>query len=237
LSYVAVLEHLLDPRDQMQAVSALLGPGGYVFVSVPDGESFVQHTRAPFQQFSVEHINYFTGRSLANVMGAAGYRLVAQRRLVMRLGTDGRDPALEAIYRWDGVVRPVEPDPSGSDFIRAYVHECGQVEAGIAERLGRLAASGDPIYVWGTGTHTLHLLESSPLKDCRIEAFLDSNPHYTGGTLVGRPVLAPSRLSTVDAPILVGSAVSQSSIAAAARARFGPDVPLILLYEATDAPR
>jgi hypothetical protein len=100
----------------------------------------------------------------------------------------------------------------------------------LLERIARLASSGERIYVWGTGTHTLHLLQTSRLGDCRIEAFLDSNPHYAGATLAGRPVIAPSELLAVDAPILVSSAVSQSGIADAARERFGQDVPLILLH-------
>jgi hypothetical protein len=79
-------------------------------------------------------------------------------------------------------------------------------------------------------SRALHLLQTSRLGDCRIEAFLDSNPHYAGVTLAGRPVVAPSELQAVDAPILVSSAVSQSGIAAAARERFGQDVQLILLY-------
>ncbi len=47
-------------------------------------------------------------------------------------------------------------------------------------------------------------------------------------------MIAPSALQAIDAPILVSSAVSQTGIADAARARFGPDVPLILLYGAAD---
>jgi 2-polyprenyl-3-methyl-5-hydroxy-6-metoxy-1,4-benzoquinol methylase len=230
VSYVAVLEHVLEPREQMRAVSRLLRRDGLLFVSVPAAGSFKDHVDAPFQEFSVEHINYFTSRSLSNVMGAEGYSLVAERVVVLPLGTDGHGPALEAVYRWDGIVRPSQPDPSGADDIREYTRRCGGVEASILERIASMASSGERIYVWGTGTHTLHLLQASRLGDCRIEAFLDSNPHYVGGVLAGRPVIAPSDLQVADAPILVSSAVSQSGIAEAARERFGPDVQLILLY-------
>lgn len=230
VSYVAVLEHVLEPREQVRAVSRLLRRNGFVFVSVPDAGSFKDHTDAPFQEFSVEHINFFTRRSLGNAMAAEGYSLAAERIVVLPLGTDGQGPALEAVYRWDGIEQPLEPDPSGADDIRAYIRRCAPKEALLLERIARLASSGERIYVWGTGTHTLHLLQTSRLGDCRIEAFLDSNPHYAGATLAGRPVIAPSELLAVDAPILVSSAVSQSGIADAARERFGQDVPLILLH-------
>jgi SAM-dependent methyltransferase len=230
VSYVAVLEHVLEPREQVRAVSRLLRRDGFLFVSVPAAGSFKDHVDAPFQEFSVEHINYFTSRSLSNVMGAEGYSLVAERVVILPLGTNGHGPALEAVYRSDGIVRPPQPDPSGADDIREYIRRCGVVEASILERIARLASSAERIYVWGTGTHTLHLLQASRLGDCRIEAFLDSNPHYVGGVLAGRPVIAPSDLRVADAPILVSSAVSQLGIAAAARERFGPDVQLMLLY-------
>lgn len=230
ISYVAVLEHVLSPREQVRAVTRLLRPGGYIFVSVPDAGAFRDHAEAPFQEFSVEHINYFTGRSLANAMAVEGYSLVAQRNVVLAFGTDGEGPALEAIYRWDGVAGTALQDVTGVDGVRAYVSASSMNEAAVADRIADLAASGERIYVWGTGTHTLHLLETSRLGECRIEAFIDSNPHYAGATLAGRPVIAPAALEAADAPILVSSAVTQTGIADAARARFGPDVPLILLY-------
>jgi SAM-dependent methyltransferase len=230
VSYVAVFEHVLEPREQAQAVSRVLRPGGCLFVSVPDAGSFKAHVAAPFQEFSVEHINYFTSQSLANAVGAEGFTLVAERVIVLPLGTDGHGPALEAVYRWDGVKRPPNRDHAGADAVRDYIRRCQETEDRILERIDRLASTGERIYVWGTGTHTLHLLETSRLGDCRIEAFLDSNPHYAGSTLVGHRVIAPADLRFADAPILVSSAVSQSGIADAARQRFGPDVPLILLY-------
>lgn len=149
---------------------------------------------------------------------------------MLPLGSNGQGPALEAVYRWDGTAHPPQPDPTGADDIREYIRRCGGVQASILERIARLASSGERIYVWGTGTHTLHLLQTSRLGDCQIEAFIDSNPHYAGATLAGHRVLAPAELAAVDAPILVSSAVSQSGIAAAARERFGHDVQLILLY-------
>ena len=236
VSYVMVLEHVLEPREQVREVRRLLRRDGFLFVSVPAAGSFKDHSDAPFQEFSVEHINYFTSRSLANVMGAEGFTPVADRVVMVPLGSDGHAPALEAVYRWDGTVQAPQPDPTGAVDVREYIRRCGIAEASTLDRIERLATSGERIYVWGTGTHTLHLLQTSRLGDCRIEAFLDSNSHYAGGVLAGRPVLAPSDLRVADAPILVSSAVSQSSIAEAARKRFGPEVPLILLYGVADGP-
>jgi hypothetical protein len=149
---------------------------------------------------------------------------------MLAFGSNAHGPALEAIYRWSGSAQPIDRDTAGAAAIREYVELSAKRQAAVIDLIADLAARGDRIYVWGTGTHTLHLLETSRLGDCRIEAFLDSNPHYAGATLIGRPVLAPADLDAADAPILVSSSVSQSGIAEAARKRFGADVPLILLY-------
>ncbi len=230
ISYLEVLEHVLEPRGLVRATGTFLEPGGHLFVSVPDAGEFPDHVDAPFQEFSVEHINYFTGHSLANLMAAEGFTLVAQRSVVLPLGADGHGPALEAIYRRDRTAGALQPDPSDADPVREYVRLCLDAETRTIARIADLASSGSPIYVWGTGTHTLHLLRVSRLGECAIEAFIDSNPHYAGSTLAGRPVVSPADLAGIEAPILVSSAVSQASIATAARERFGPDVPLILLY-------
>src|ERR1035437_5855827 len=106
VSYVAVLEHVLEPREQVREVSRLLRRDGFLFVSVPAAGSFKDFIDAPFQEFSVEHINYYTSRSLANAMGAEGFTPVAERVVVLPLGSDGQGPALEAVFRWDGIARP-----------------------------------------------------------------------------------------------------------------------------------
>lgn len=230
VSYIAVLEHLLSPRDQVRAIAEVLAPNGLLFVSVPNGGAFRDGADAPYQEFSVEHINFFTSGSLRNLMAAEGYELVAERTPLLAFGSNAHGPALEAIYRWRGSTQPIRRDTLGAAAIREYVELSAKRQAGVIERIAGLAASGERIYVWGTGTHTLHLLKTSRLGDCRIEAFLDSNPHYAGASLIGRPVLAPADLAAADAPILVSSAVSQSGIAEAARKRFGADVALILLY-------
>ncbi len=230
VAYIAVLEHLLTPREQVRDLTKVLIPDGLLFVSVPNAGAFRDGADAPYQEFSVEHINFLTSESLANLMSAEGYTLVAERTPMLAFGSDGAGPALEAVYRWDGVVRPTRRDDTGATAIREYLELSAKRQAGAIDRIAQLAQTQQPIYVWGAGTHTLHLLERSRLGECRIEAFLDSNPHYAGATLIGRPVLAPASVPTVAAPILVSSSVSQAGIAAAARERFGADVPLILLY-------
>jgi SAM-dependent methyltransferase len=230
ICFVAVLEHLVDPVPALRDLTGLLRPDGALYLLVPDAARFDDHLHAPFQEFSVEHINYFTPVSFRNLLAAAGFEVFAERRSVVEVSHDASGPAIEVLCR--RTTRPAgrSDDRAGVESVRSYIRASTAKEAAIQGKIGEIADSRRPIYVWGTGTNALHLLAVSRLGECNIVAFIDSNPHYSGHTLAGRTVVSPGQIDAVDAPILVASAVSQSAIAAAARETFGPDVALILMY-------
>ena len=230
VSLVAVLEHLVDPGAALRDVAELLTADGMLYLHVPDAAGFSDDVDAPYQQFSVEHINYFTAASLRNLLAPLGLEVVVQRAIVVRLSDNAEGPALEVLCRRTDRNLAFERDSEGVAALRGYIARSAEKEAAILARIAELADSRRPIYVWGTGTHALHLLATSRLADCNIVAFLDSNPHYAGRQLAGRAVMEPRTIERVDAPILVASAVSQTAIASSARGLFGQDVPLILMY-------
>lgn len=227
---VAVLEHLADPQVALREIIDLLSPDGIVYLLVPDAERFSDHVDAPYQEFSVEHINYFTVASLKNLLASVGLEVVVKQATVINQSHDSNGPALEVLGRRSSRPPDIQIDSDGVDEVRRYITRSAEKEAGVLERIAELADDQSPIYVWGTGTNALHLLASSRLAECNIVAFLDSNPHYVGQPLAGRMVMAPGDVKTLEAPILVASAVSQTAIATAARSLFGSDVPLILMY-------
>jgi SAM-dependent methyltransferase len=227
---IAVLEHLVDPGQALKQIVPLLGEKGVLYLHVPDAARFQDHVDAPYQQFSVEHINYFTPGSLRNVVASVGLEVVAERRIVVRESADATLSAVEVLCRTAGGPGAIEADRDGRDALASYVARSAEREASVIARISALANDQIPLYVWGTGTHALHLLATSRLAECDIVGFVDSNPHYAGRRLAGRTVYAPRDVGTLTAPILVASAISQTAIAENARRVFGPDVPLILLY-------
>jgi SAM-dependent methyltransferase len=230
VSLVAVLEHLVDPGAALRDIAELLTEGGMLYLHVPDASAFCDDVDAPYQQFSVEHVNYFTAASLKNLLAPVGLEVVVERAIVVKLSDVAEGPALEVLCRRTDRHLAVECDSEGVAALARYITRSAAKEAAILARIAELADTQHPIYVWGTGTHALHLLATSRLAECNIVAFLDSNPHYAGRELAGRTVMEPRTIEKVDAPILVASAVSQTAIATAARDLFGPDVPLILMY-------
>jgi SAM-dependent methyltransferase len=230
VSLVAVLEHLVDPGAALREIAKLLRADGLVYLLVPDASRFSDHLDAPYQEFSVEHINYFTVASLTNLLASIGFEVTVSRAITIKSTGDANGPAIELLCRPADRPASVTMDSDGVEDLRGYIERSADVEAGVLRRISELADEQSPIYVWGTGTNALHLLAASRLAECNIVAFLDSNPHYQGRQLAGRPVMAPRDVQEPKAPILVASAVSQTAIANAARRLFGPEVPLILMY-------
>jgi SAM-dependent methyltransferase len=231
VSLVAVLEHLVDPATALLEIAEHLRADGGLYLLVPDASRFSHDVSAPFQEFSVEHINFFTSASLKNLLASVGLRVTAERAIDVMRSSDSNGPAIEVMARRSARLLDHPVDRQGVEAVREYVVRSTQKEAGVLKKIAELAEDQRQIYVWGTGTNALHLLASSRLSECNIVAFIDSNPHYAGRQLAGRPVLVPRDLTNVEAPILVASAVSQTAIASAARELFGSGVPLILMYE------
>jgi 2-polyprenyl-3-methyl-5-hydroxy-6-metoxy-1,4-benzoquinol methylase len=230
VSLVAVLEHLVDPAAALRGIVGLLAADGLLYLHVPDAGRFEDDVDAPYQQFSVEHINYFTTASLRNLLASVGLEVAAQRTIVVKLSDIAEGPALEVLCRRTTRHLAVDPDLEGVVALRRYIARSAQKEATVLVRISELAEAQSPIYVWGTGTHALHLLATSRLAECNILGFIDSNPHYSGRRLAGRTVLDPRAVGRPGGPILVASVVSQTAIADSARRLFGPDVQVILLY-------
>ncbi len=80
LILIGVMEHIRDLDRTIGRFHDLLGPTGRVYLEVPDASRLEPAMDAPFQEFSVEHINYFSPVSLNNLMTRRGFRVVASGR-------------------------------------------------------------------------------------------------------------------------------------------------------------
>ena len=67
-----VVEHLREPQAAVQSICRVLAPQGRCLVIVPDANRFNAVDDAPFQEFSIEHINFFSPVSLGNLFGLFG---------------------------------------------------------------------------------------------------------------------------------------------------------------------
>jgi len=82
-----VLEHVADPQAMLIAVRRLLNPGGQLWISCPNSESWLRrvfgrwwiHWHVPF------HLTQFSSRTLGDLLAASGFELVEMRQITPAL--------------------------------------------------------------------------------------------------------------------------------------------------------
>jgi SAM-dependent methyltransferase len=208
---VGVLEHLSDVQGLLSCLSTLLEAKGFFYVAVPDIEGLAKVRNAPFQQFSMEHVNFFSSTSLNRVMGAVGFGCLQGWQHVVEWRENIYEPIVAGVFSREKAQNILFDDITKTALSR-YVTKCAGEMAVIRTNIERLANSKQSMFVWGAGAFTRWLLTSTDLGRVKIEAFIDTNVHYQGQFLAGRPIRSPDFLKGKLEPILVGSLAFEQEI-------------------------
>jgi SAM-dependent methyltransferase len=206
-----VLEHVLYPATFVASAGALLDEEGVVFLQLPDAGRFGYERDEPFQELSVEHVNYFTDASLAGLMANCGFQPIEIRSEVVRSGGSS-GAVLTAVFRKTAGVPPGPAD--AGPFARYLEWSSGRLAA-ISAAIDALVEGREELVVWGAGALTARLLVDTRLAQARIVAFVDSDSALHGRTLAGRPVLPPESLRGGLGTVLVASVRWESEILSA----------------------
>lgn len=224
----AVLEHLVDFSDSMQKIKALLEDRGLLFIEVPDAERFSLYISAPFQQFSTEHINYFSQYSIRNLLSSFSFRVIETQQNDHKLNMT-TDPDIFCLSQkmYENAFKIIRDDVSESS-IKNYITQCSTNDLGIKQIIQEKLSNKNKIIVWGVGTHTQRLLGSG-LDLSKILFFVDSNPRYTGKKLSGLEIKQPNDIKE-DISILISTYSYQEEITHQIRKVLKLNNEIITLY-------
>lgn len=206
-----VLEHIPDLPAAVARVASLVRDGGLLFVQVPDAANFGVDLKEPFLEFSIEHINYFTETSLANLLGTAGFSAAAIEHDVLAY-KGASYPVVTSLWRKGGA----RPELTASDWsvLRDYVQRSKARLAELERAIDAIVDGGEPVAIWGVGSLTARLLATTRLASANVVAFIDSNSGQHGRKLIGREICAPSWLEGKEATVFVSSFVYGAEIRA-----------------------
>lgn len=226
---VGVVEHIRDVAGAVEELHRLLADGGRIYLEVPDASRFTASADAPFQEFSVEHVNFFSVQSLTNLMSAHGFRAVETGRASRPLN-DIAVPVAYGIYEKTSGRALIVKDTETETRLRAYIAGGSEEDARVRKQIEGAIAPGERIIVWGVGTHTQRLLANGGLDPDKVAVFVDSNPKYQQQRLHGIPVVAPEHLRNRSEAILISSRGLQQEIHD--QIRYGLAIPnsVIKLY-------
>ena len=207
----AVLEHLVDFDDSFEKIRELLNDGGILFVEVPDAERFEAFITSPFQQFSTEHINYFTKYSIQNLLAKYNFEVVQVKENANKLNLI-MDPDLFVVGKKANDCRfTLTIDRVPLEKLERYIKKCSELDKEIKKDLGDKINCEDKIIVWGVGTHTLRLIGAG-LDLSKILYFVDSNRKYHGMKIKGIEIKSPDEITEGENKILISSYGYQKEI-------------------------
>jgi SAM-dependent methyltransferase len=213
LIMVGVLEHIRDLEGTLATMHQLLTPKGRVYLDVPDATQFADWPDAPYQQFSMEHINFFSEISLANLMRSRGFEPLFSQKFLQQYTDVTVMPSVQAVFEDSGTPAGLlVRDDESEERLLAYISDSRAVDRRIRALIDRTAGQREPILIWGVGTHTQRLLATGGLDKVNVSAFVDSNPKYHGKRLHDVPIISPDSLAERHEPILICSRVFQKEI-------------------------
>lgn len=195
-----VLEHVPRPVGFLAGIASALGADGAGLIEVPSFEQALQRRR--FYDFQVDHLSYFTRRTLEHALGLAGLEPVEIYR-------DWNGEHLVAFVRMASAGRPAPLDGRQDDFDRdALAWMPGSVEAlrrDLQAFVDRHDAQGKRVAVWGASHHSLAVLAITRVGGIRY--VIDSAPAKQGCLTPAShvPVVSPVTLAEdpVDAVLVI----------------------------------
>lgn len=224
----AVLEHFVDLDAAMNKLSSLLEEGALLFIEVPDASRFNSYIFTPFQQFSIEHINYFSRYSVSNLLSRYGYEVLSCVENENRINQT-IDPDMFVMARKSkDVVHEIEKDPVTEPNLRDYIDRCSRMDIEIRGKIDAVMADHEAVVIWGVGTHT-QMLIGSGLDLSRVLYFVDSNVRYKGKKINGIEIRSPEDIED-DAPILISSYSYQDEISKQIREQLSLSNDILVLY-------
>jgi len=201
---LGVLEHVRETKDAVSSASRLLRPGGLLYCAVPNVDGLDGCPNAPYQQFSIEHVNFFSRYSLKRLMFECGMAETRDWTWTVEWREGVWEPIVSGLYTHGKSPMPAF-DSTTDIALQRYLAFSEKGDRKIITTIDSLILSGEPVIIWGAGTLARRLLANTRFADVNIVAFVDSNPHFQNTQLSGRPIWHPKQISNRRETILICS--------------------------------
>lgn len=221
ITLCGVFEHLPDIPAALTRLAEIVSADGLLFLAVPDAASFgASPSSEPFLEFALEHINFFTPATLANLLERHGFSSLA---ITSRANDFYHNSYLYGLFR-AGSSKPaaLTHDGHGERSLITYIARSNVLLAKLSDRLEALVARRTPTIVWGAGALATRLCATTPIDRLHLLGMVDNNRQLHGKPILGVSIQPPEWLLTQDrtATVLVLSTTYGSEIAGILREQF-----------------
>lgn len=217
-----VLEHLENPLEAISALHGVLKNDGLLYVEVPDAEHFRDYCACLLYDFSIEHINYFSSKTLSSLLKTAGYSPICEGSGTFEL-SNGMSPMIFAFAKKSHTpgIYSGEKDNELSRFIFDYAIKSNVYLDGLLYNFLEMSRN-QQVILWGAGVVLNKLLAMDKIKFEDISCIVDSHSALQGLSIAGVAMISPQLLLSEnkkygDLPIIVTGIRAEQSIVNAAQ--------------------
>jgi len=209
---IAVMEHLLDPKKAIEKIKKYINKNGKIFICVPDYSKMDINLTPQPNNFNQEHINYFSRKSLNNLLNLYGFKETYSIPITYKyVGFEEFTFLSVYSYKRDNNFI-LEKDEGTESALSDYFQREDEKSSLCAANIEDLVKSAEKIIVWGTGAFTMSLLATTRLKECNIIAYVDNNPLKIGDDFKGKKIIAPSSIKSSHGTIIICSMLYSNTI-------------------------
>lgn len=206
-----VLEHLCNLNGALDKVYSLLNKDGLLMVAIPDLDRFSENPAAPFDEFSLEHINYFNCNTLSNFMNNHYFKNIYS----ITIKADFYDSnILLCFLKKTTKIKEIKKDTNGYFAIKRYISMSKKKIEIINQKINYLVKSGSKVVIWGMGSLTARLLASTDLLKAEIKFFVDNNKAIQGKKINNIDIFSPSIFKKLNNgyKVFIGSYIYRNEI-------------------------
>ena len=183
----AVFEHLPNPREMMTRIRDVLSEDGFLFITVPDADSYYKYDSAPFYYFDREHINHFTCSTLHLLCSLYSFLPITFQ--VVQNKSFG---PMKFHYDIAGIFQFKKTQLTGS--VRKYIDSCNGKIIHVPHEI----FASEHVFLWGIGAFAENLLFAGYFNAAEDLHLLDVDISKQGKKILGKTVEAPERLLDHD---------------------------------------
>jgi len=220
---MGVLEHLPMLKENLAELVGHLSVEVKIMIEVPALERFDRDEFEPYGEFSLEHIQFFSAKTLAKLMESLGFFPINISYLELPKGSTD---SLLCLFGRQAQKKFFEYEQEG---IAPYLNQSKtMMDSAINTILG---CESEQLIIYGAGSHTARLipkLRGAGLSE-KLLCLVDSNINLQGKSMGGLTIRSPDELEKYPHyTIIISSFRSQQNIAETLKSKY-PN-PLLLLY-------
>lgn len=187
-----ILEHIIDIKSSLESIRNKLSNNGIIYVEVPNTNSYNKTKNiSPIKYFHHQHITHFDKFHLINLFENNGYTKILSGHS-SRLKEDLKIPCIWGIFKKNDIkINEIKQNFTLSYKIKVWFNN---IDLDTDNILLNLEMSKKVTYIWGVGMHMKMLLSMSPLRNCNIKYFIDSNKNYYNKTINNKNIHSPDIL-------------------------------------------